>query len=456
MKKVSLLILLLALPVLVFLVQKAQHYLSRATGTPANITVETKNILGPLPQPWQALAQGGEEKGGLTPAIKAARALSPKYIRIDHIFDFYDVVQKDQNNQLTYNFSKLDPVVNDILATGAKPFFSLSYMPPAISSGDVTAPPTNWGLWQQVVKTTIEHYSGKNGRNLSDVIYEVWNEPDLFGNWKTYGEKDYRQLYFYAVRGAESARNVNSFQIGGPATTAFYKNWLEEFIKYVYENKLRLDFFSWHKYSLSSQEFLDDINFIDSLLSTHGGSYLLPKYITEWGSNPENSPLHDSQFDAAHTVAVVRQILGRVDLTFNFEIKDGLSPSGEKYWGRWGLLTHEKTGLTPKPRYFALELLNRMKGERINLTGEGTWVTGFAAKDKQTIRVILVNYDREGTHDEAVPVTFTGLTPGKYIFKQVSLYGKERETEEPITGDHILESVSLPVNTVVLLELTPV
>ncbi len=456
MRKFSLVILLLTLPLLVFLVQKTQQYLSRATGAPANIVVETKNDLGPLPQPWQALAQGGEGKEErLTPTIGAVKSLSPKYIRIDHLYDFYDIVKKDQDNRLTFDFSKLDLVINDILATGAKPLLSLSYMPPAISSGDITDPPTNWSDWQQVVKTTIEYYSGVNHRNLPDVIYEVWNEPDLFGKWKTYGKKDYRLLYFYASKGAEGAQNVNSFKIGGPATTAFYKNWLEEFVKYVYENNLRLDFFSWHKYSLSPGDFLEDINFIDSLLSSHGGSYLIPKYLTEWGSNSENSPLHDGNFDAAHTIATLRQILDRIDLAFTFEIKDGLSPTGEKYWGRWGILTNEKVGLAKKPRYFALQLLNEMTGQRINLTGEGSWVTAFAVKNNQTIKVLLVNYDSDGIHNENVPVTFTGLEPGKYTLSQTNLYGKTTTNEEPISGDYIIQTIFIPVNGIVLLELSP-
>lgn len=452
-------LIVITLPLLVLLAQKAQQYLSRATGTPANIVVETKTNLGLLPQPWPALAQGGEEKGQmLTPAISLIKALSPKYIRIDHLYDFYGVVSKNQNNQLIYDFSKLDLVINDILASGAKPMLSLSYMPPAISSGDITDPPTNWLDWQQVVRTTVEHYSGINHRNISDILYEVWNEPDLFGKWKTYGEKDYRLLYFHTAQGAALAQNVNAFKIGGPATTAFYKNWLEEFIKYVYENNLRLDFFSWHKYSLEPPDFLADLNFIDSLLAQHGGSYLLPKFLTEWGSNSENSPIHDTSFDAAHTVAVIRQILGRVDLAFTFEIKDGPPPKGKIFWGRWGILTHE---LAKKPRYFALQLLNKlsfssnkMRGQRLNLTGEGTWVTGFAAKDGQAIRLILVNYDKEGSHSETFPVTFTGLEPGEYQYSQTGLYAKTTTTEL-ITQDPLIKTIFLPVNSVVLLELSP-
>ncbi|MBI5465286.1 hypothetical protein HY946_01615 [Candidatus Gottesmanbacteria bacterium] len=449
-----LIFLLVTLPLLVISILQIQQYLSRATGIPANIIVETKTNLGTLPQPWQALAQGGEEKEQmLSPTVPLIKPLAPKYIRIDHIFDFYDVVGGEKNGRMTFNFSKLDQVVNDILTTGAKPMFSLSYMPPVISSGDVTDPPVNWLDWQEVVKRTIEHYSGRAGKNLTDVIYEVWNEPDLFGKWKI---ADYRLLYLYATRGAAQASNVNSFKIGGPGTTAFYKNWLEKFIEYVYQNNLRLDFFSWHKYSLDPQEFLTDINFIDTLLARHGGSYLLPKFISEWGSNPENSPLHDTNFDAAHTLAVIRQVLDRVDLAFTFEIKDGPPPPGKDFWGRWGILTHEKAGLIKKPKYFALQLLNKMEGKRLKVTGEGTWVRGFASQKKDKINLILVNFDQRGQNFENVPLTVQGLDDGSYLFKEIFLFGPGATSTEIVTNGSLKKEIPLSANNIVVVELVKI
>ncbi|GAF80588.1 unnamed protein product, partial [marine sediment metagenome] len=362
------------------LIKKAQQYLSEASGKPANIIIDTSVNLGPLPHPWQALAQGGEEKTRmLEPVIPQIRQLEPKYIRIDHIYDFYEVVKRE-NGKLKFNWERLDKIVDNILKTGATPFLSLSYMPPVIAKdGNITEPPTNWNDWAIVVRKTIEHFSGRNQRNLFNVHYEVWNEPDLFGNWKIGRDPDYCFLYHYAVLGAQQAKNVNPFKIGGPATTALYKTWVDGFLNYVAKNNLRLDFYSWHRYSLNPKDFLDDVNRIDSWLSHHGGYYLLPKFLTEWGSSSENSPYHDGRFDAAHLVSVSRQLLQRIDLAFVFEIKDGPSPEGKEYWGRWGLLTHNGE---KKPKYYALELLNKIKGNWIRLTGEGTWVTGFAAKDE--------------------------------------------------------------------------
>jgi hypothetical protein len=201
---------------------KNQFHFSQAFGIPANIIVNTKSNQGVLQPIWQNLAQGGEEKNlrfdELNPLIKK---LQPRYIRIDHLYDFYNPVSKN-NGVLTYDWAALDNAVDQILATGALPFFSLSYMPPAIAATDIVSPPTDWNDWSLVIQATVQHYSGRGDKNLNNVIYEVWNEPDLFGDWKLYGPKDYRTLYTYAVKGAQKATNVNNFKIGGPAITAPY------------------------------------------------------------------------------------------------------------------------------------------------------------------------------------------------------------------------------------------
>jgi beta-xylosidase len=323
-------------------------------------------------------------------------------------------------------------------------------------NGDITAPPINWGGWSAVVQQTIQHYSGRSSYNLNNVAYEVWNEPDLFGNWKIGGEKDYRLLYKYAIEGANQAKTTNPFKIGGPAITAPYKAWVDGFLDYIKANNLRIDFYSWHRYSLEPEEFLKDINKVDIWLFQNAG-YSLEKYLTEWGSVSENSPYHDSNFDAVHLVATLRQLIHRVDLAFVFEIKDGPSPEGKKYWGRWGLLTHEKAGLVEKkPRYFALQLLNKITGTRILLEGEGTWVTGFASKEGNKIKIILVNFDQNNRHFETVPLTINNLANGTYSFQESFLIGAGRNLTETITNGFLKKEIPLSANNIVVVELTKI
>ena len=414
---------LVGIIVVVVVIPVAVRYVGRAGGVNADLVVDYDGVLGKMPTPWRNLAQGGEEPkamlGNITNEIKALR---PEYIRLDHIYDAFKVVAKN-GGQLSYDWSGLDVAVNEILAAGAKPMLSLSYMPPVISKGDIIDLPSDWGEWGQVVQATIEHYSGRKNMNISEVIYEVWNEPDLFGSYKTYGDKNYLTMYEVSARAAMRAGNVNQFEFGGPAVTALYQNWLERLIKFADENNLRLDFLSWHRYSTDLDRFEQDANQAREWAAKIPALVNLKFYITEWGHNSEVDAGYDNKFGAIHTIAASRVMMAKVQRAFVFEIKDG--PGKDKLWGRWGLLTHENFGIPEeKPRYKALQLLNNLGPFRISLAGEGSWVKGIASTDEAgNIKLMVVNYDPAGVHSEGVPILFDNLPKGNFKYQRRDFLG---------------------------------
>ena len=255
---ISLIALLIFLPLLLLAAYQTVTLISRAVGSPASVVVDAKMPLGPVTTDfYHAFSQGGEESTDmLAPILAETKALKPKVIRLDHLYDHYDVVGGGSGN-LSFSWDKLDAAVNTILATGAKPLLALSFMPKNIArDGSIINPPNNWDDWAVVVQKTIEHYSGRGGKNLSGVYYEVWNEPDLaqFGSWKLSGDKNYLTLYRYAAIGAGNARGVNTFYLGGPATTGLYKNWIIALVK----SGSRLDFLSWHSYLSDPKRYNQD------------------------------------------------------------------------------------------------------------------------------------------------------------------------------------------------------
>ena len=430
------------------LVEQAQKYVSQASLVPTKIVVDSKGFAGQLSQSWKALAQGGEEAGPmLEAAVDKIRSLEPDYIRLDHIYDFYHVVSRQDNN-LVFNWSVLDQAVDEILATGAKPFFSLSYFPPEIASKGPVSQPDSWEEWQLLVQKTIEHYSGKHQKNLGDVYYEVWNEPDLFGEFKTYGEKNYLTLYEQSALAAQRASDCNQFYLGGPATTDFYPAWIRALLKHVQEKNLKIDFLSFHWYGHNPQDLERNLEAARQLTK---GFDNLPIIISEWGSNSQNSPDHDSSFDAVHTVATIAKIVDKTPLAFAFEIKDGPHPS-KAFWGRWGILTHENYGLLEKPRYQALKLLNQFSGMRLNLAGQEDNLYALAAKD-ESIKLLIVNFDTHRPHSQAIEVVVGNLDPAVYQIQR-HLYG-----EEPISLTHTVNENSwqikdlLPANSFVIFDL---
>ena len=437
-------------------IDTVREFFSQASGEPANIVVDTQNVLGPLNRSWRNLAQGGESKGWrLQPVSEKVKRLNPQQIRIDHIYDFYDIVQGSPGN-LSFDFSKLDIIIDDILQVGAKPYISLSYMPPVISQGDIVDAPHNWEDWQLVVQRTIEHISGTRG--IDEVYYEVWNEPDLFGGWKIWGSKNYLTMYTYAAVGARNAQqrpNIKNFYLGGPATTALYKNWFDALAKHAINNNLKYDFFSWHRYDHQLDVFNQDLVQVRSWLARYPQlAPTLELHITEWGPDSENHPAYDNTYGAAHAVAGAITLNQLVDKAFVFEIEDGKDPNNQEYWGRWGLLTHQDYGATPKPRYQSLIFLDKIGTQRLSVTGQGSWVKAIAARsDEGHTQLIMANADIHGQNSELVPVSFTNLEPGTYSLRLEYFDGRTQSMRLITTTNIARAEVPMTPNSIVLGEL---
>ena len=449
---ISLIALVVFLPLFILGVTQTINLVSKASGTPANIVVDTKAQLEVIKTDfYHAFAQGGEEPNDMIASVvNDVKALKPKYIRIDHLYDYYNVVGKS-GDSLTFDWGRLDAYINSLTATGAKPVLALSYMPAVIAKdGVIINEPNNWDEWALVVQRTIEHYSGKSDKNMSGVMYEVWNEPDLaqFGSWKIGGDKNYLTLYRYASIGANNAQNTNPFSLGGPSTTGLYKNWIMGLVT----SGSRVNFFSWHSYLSDPVRFAtDQKNLIDWLLP-YPTYTLLPKLITEFGFTGAKSKGYSGMYGAAHAAAVIRQLIsGGPTYLFSFQLKDGpLQSDGSG----WGLITGDDNGLKKKPRYFLYNFMDQMAGTRLRVSGEGSWVTSFASTNNGIIRLMLINFDQNGNHAEDVPVTFANLDVGDYKLKTRFLVGKEVTTDVAVTESSFATTVSMPAQSIAILELT--
>ena len=439
------------------------RYLSLAAPTKADLQIDIRKIVGPVPERWKALAQGGEESGKsmFSNVTGKLAAIYPREIRIDHIYDFYDIVTRDGQGQLKFSWQKLDETVCDIYRTGAKPFFSLSYMPPALSSdGGTIGTPYNWEEWAKLVQETIQRYSGQStrlcgqieGSWLSGIHYEVWNEPELesFGKWRIDPTgKSYQTLYFYSSLGAIRAKNVYPFFLGGPALASLKKEWILKFFDFARTNNVKLDFLSWHLYAKDTEDFSRQIGNLDYWLtdSAYTPYRKLPRIISEWGYDSDVNPISDTNIGAAHNIASIRNFIGQnIESAFLFEAKDGVTPS-------WGILTNSGE---EKPRYEALMLLNLLKGQELFIEGEGTFIKALASFDDNKIVLIMVNYDPRNLNNEIVPVTFTNLKSGAYEMRTTYLGTKQTASIQiPKVGVELQRKIIMPPNSVVAVELIP-
>lgn len=455
---ISLIALLIFLPLLLLAAYETATIISRAAGKPADISVDVNQMTGETinPEFMHAFAQGGEEANDwITPIQQEVSLLKPRWVRIDHLYDFYHIVKRE-DDRLVFDFSRVDRIIGAIRAVGAVPLISLSYMPDVIArDGVITNPPVNWDDWSEVVQKTIEHFSGPTGLNIADIYYEVWNEPDhpQFGGWKLTGDKNYLTLYEYAAKGASQAQGTGRFFLGGPGTTGLYKNW----IMALAEMGRRLDFFSWHTYTDNPERFAQDQQNSTAWLLRYPEAVLLPRFITEFGLSGSKDPRYGTQFAVAYTAAVFRQMAPASPKgLFTFELKDG---PNQKSGDGWGLIGHESLGKPLKPRFHVFSYLDWMEGSRLTVAGEGTWVTALATKQGLRFNILLVNYDASGNHVETVPVRVVGLPNGSYEYTQRYVDDKPKESGktqvETVTDGTLTKQIHMPAQSVVLIELTP-
>lgn len=371
----------------VYLVGQSVGFWGKAGGVPANLVIDLAAVTNDSNYSWRNLAQGNEEQGNMFANIgDKIAALHPSYIRIDNVF----------------GNTSLDATINSILASGAKPFIALSPLPDT---------PINWPDWELKVQSMIQHISGELG--ISGVYYEVGNEPDLFGGWKTYGDKNYFELYSHSIIAANRASGVKPFKIGGPATTQLYESWSSGFAKFVLANHLRLDFYSWHKYTTNMDSYENNAINARAWLTESGLPNNLELIISEAGPNSENDPTYGSGFGAIHAIATAATLEDLVGKVFTFEIKDGPKNT-------WGILSRD--GVV-KPRYNALSFLNSMVGNKVLVTGDGSWVKAFSKMNGRVVKTLVVNYDPKGTHTEAVPLNFVNLPLGNFEYKRTDWGG---------------------------------
>jgi len=450
-------VLLASLPWTVGLVQKVTKYLTGASFQTAAIVVDVSQPGRAINKVWMGVAQGFEKLPEADFRVSATsgllKSVGTRYVRIDHIYDGFNVVSR-VDGRLRYDWSKLDAIVGDITAAGAVPYFSISYMPPAISKGDILDFPSDWGEWGQVVAATVAHYSRDYKGGLANVIYEVWNEPDLFGGWKMGGSKNYITLYATAANAASRVSGVKAFKIGGPATTGFYPAWVTGFYDKL-DNDVRIDFFSWHRYSADVDDFIKDAVTAKQMMETKINR-TQNLYISEWGVNPERSAAYDGRWAAAHFLAVNTALEDTaIDMALAFEVMDG-APADKQFHGGWGMVTNPKYGaIVKKPRFKGLEMISKLDGAKLPTLGNGTYVTALSAYDaKGVIRVLATNYDPAGKHDELFPITITGLTDGLYAVREEYLSGRVLNTEINEVGGFIRRDISLSPSDAVMLTLT--
>jgi xylan 1,4-beta-xylosidase len=189
----------------------------------------------------------------------------------------------DPNNAASYHFGPTDRMIASIKSVGAEPLFRVGR-----SIGAAADPPADLDKYAQIVRHVVLHYNKGWDHGFHDAIryWEIWNEPDFRVFWTGTPQLFYA-LYdktARAIKAADEDALVGGPTLSKPLDAGAFR---EGFLDYVHLNRLPLDFFSWHLYTMDSNDPNDFVTIgrqLRPILDAHGfGS--TKNVLDEWNAD---------------------------------------------------------------------------------------------------------------------------------------------------------------------------
>ncbi len=380
---------------------------SVAAAESPRIEVDFARQLGPLKINQMALGQGGLSSDSMfSSRIGELRALRPKVIRI-FVQEYFELLPAAGQ----YNFTKLDPAVDAIVATGAQPLMCICFKPrslfPEVNQDRVE--PLDYAAWQALVSAMVTHYKE---RGAEIVYWEVGNEPDI-------GEDGGSPYRFQPVSYARYYKNTvdailradPAAHVGGPALANVRSPILPALIDFCASSGTPLHFVSWHIYSSDPNAIRATVSYVQQQLRSH--PLLKPEtFLDEWNMDLTNPPL-DPRFQPCFIAETIFQMKeAGLDYSCYYHIRDWhvaygefapfMSPHGAAFMSRWWNRMPQFDGLFDyqnrvRPSYFAFKLLSRISGNRLPVESNAPGVHALAGYDPRLQMHNLIVWNFSGS-----------------------------------------------------------
>lgn len=406
---------------------------------PLALVVDPRAGLGPVPGGIVGLSQGGGVSDYEDATAAKLKEGGFRWFRMDNIFT--GALKKNkETGELTYDWRDLDKRIDFIRKIGADPIMCVSYMPQALDAvpnNERQSAPRDYAAWEELCYQAAKHHVDRGTRVP---FWEVWNEVN--SGWLKPGPSDagtdaFRKLYAQAIGHEDTntatirrfeaycklyratARGIRradpAARIGGPALASGPMENSKEcghcshgagfargLMLWCAQEKLPLDFVSWHEYFQPPETIVKEAETFRSYLNEFPtlqqsvSSFM----ITEWNEAWWPDRPQDHEVGAAWCAnSITRAFLpARIDRPCFFYVKQG----DMNFRGDYSLLMQ---GNVPKPSFNVAKVFNSLRGQWISLGTRETMsartgrsfdgdVSGVAAWDasRQRLVVILVNF----------------------------------------------------------------
>lgn len=434
-------------------------------GSNAEYTVNMANIAGENREFWKAIGYDFlfkivHEPEGQEFLDRVQKDRSIRYFRTHYTFNNSapgdkkaggsicgNVVSKDQNGNMHYDFSKVNKTFHEYVKRGMKPIVEFDYYPDGFSENSMheendealearSGPPVSWNQWQDLLDRFMQNLVDEFGKEeLKTWYFEVWNEPD---GWSQKNLPDFYRLYDVFAHTVKSYDQ--DFKVGGPAC---YHLWfMKEFLDHVVygtnyvtgKTGSPVDFVSYHIYGLSGSwldpapeiwpvvsKFTSDMLWWQRLMKKYPSLGNVEIHLNEWGVCSHG----DSKFVAEFPQLEYRNsefsalfMVKLVDCLYAIEDHHDFKTDLMLYWGAWfnaatgpvfmGSRDLMTTGNIPKPIMTAYEMLAKLGNQRLQVTGPkpGGRFGLLASRSDRAIQLLAYNFqetdDRLDQEDHVV------------------------------------------------------
>lgn len=368
-------------------------------------------------------------------------------VDISAIFPNFDADPEDPE---AYDFACTDEYIAVTFLAGTETFYRLGQKIEHQIKKHHTLPPKDFEKWTTVCEHIIRHYTEgwNDGFTYRITYWEIWNEPDLdpddSTHKRTWGgtEKQFYELFKVAV--TRLKKRFPHLKIGGPAVSGS-EAWSERFLTFCEENRLPLDFFSWHIYCSTPEEMTAKAKRFREMLDRHGyekTESILNEwnYVRNWTDQfvytlEAIAGIKGAAFSSA---CIAEAQKSPIDLLMYYDARVGTG-----FNGMFNVLTYR-----PNKGYYPFYWFGKMyecKEIRAEKEPEGVYtLAGITPKGR--IRAIVTSYHED---DEAGDTTVK-LDFGRGEFFRISLIDETHDGQVwKTTGDLTL---TLPGNAVLLIE----
>jgi xylan 1,4-beta-xylosidase len=382
-----------------------------------------------------------------------------------------DIVYRGENGELLYDFRINDLRLDYLIEKGYNLIIAFAAVPDCISRGNAiktsgsknktrykgklfnTAPPSDYALWEEVCYEYTRHIVERYGpETVSKWYLHCYNEPDLSRFFVAEIPREevkprceeYCKLYHAFERGVR--RVSEKINIGGPAL-AGELGFLEQFLNYVRENGLKLDYIALHNYGIGAPEFtgINDLS-VDSILENHErrmevisrcGFEDTKIVIDEWGAvtrgyaNVEYHPalmFRETELFSAYYAKLIYKI---IEKGYPFEsLAICLSGQHEMTEDFTGFRNFFTLNFIKKPIYNAFIMSSRLGGELLFCECDNENVFTVPTKRADGSYAVMLSYS-SNHFDSDLPQISESIKIAECDKKSARVYKIDREATNP-------------------------